>query len=182
MAKAMDDRLGCAILIETLRRLTLRGPRTVTAPHEVHFVFSVQEETTSVGARTAAYTIDPDVAIAVDVTPTGDTPKALPMAVDLGKGLAIKVRDTGMIADPRVKNWMIQRAKAAKIPFQLEILRDGTTDAQAVQIAREGVPSGGLLIPCRHLHSPSEMIDLVDVENGVKLLMALLSKPIPFSV
>ena len=107
IAKSLDDRIGCAILIETLRRLK-------QTPHEVYFVFSVQEETTSVGARTAAYSIDPDLAIAVDVTGTGDTPKAQPMAVEMGKGPAIKVRDAGMIADPRVKNWMVQRAAGSQ--------------------------------------------------------------------
>lgn len=174
-AKALDDRVGCAMLIETLRRLR-------STPHDVYFVFSVQEETTSVGARTAAYSINPDVAVAVDVTETGDTPKVPPMAVEMGKGPAIKVRDTGMIADPRVKNWMMARAREAKIPHQLEIFQHGTTDAQVVQMAREGVPSGGLMIPCRHVHSPSEMVDLSDVENGVKLLLALLKKPISLEV
>jgi endoglucanase len=172
IAKSLDDRIGCAILIETLCRLK----RT---PHEVYFVFSVQEETTSVGARTTAYSIDPDIAIAVDVTGTGDTPRALPMAVELGKGPAIKVRDAAMIADPRVKNWMIQHAKAAKIPYQLEIFRLGTTDAQVVQAVRAGVPSGGVLVPARYVHSQAEMVDLDDVENAVKLLLELLKKPIP---
>ncbi len=178
IAKALDDRLGCAILVEVFRRLTLKGARAEKTPHEVYGVFSVQEETTSVGARTAAYAIDPDLALAVDVTGTGDTPKALPMAVELGKGPAIKVRDSRMIADPRVKNWMVQRATEARIPYQLEILRNGTTDVQVVQAVREGVPSGGLLVPCRHIHSPSEMVDLSDVENAVKLLLELLKKPI----
>ena len=174
IAKSLDDRIGCAILVETLRRLK-------QTPHEIYFVFSVQEETTSVGARTAAYTIDPDLAIAVDVTGTGDTPKALPMAVEIGKGPAIKVRDAGMIADPRVKNWMVQRAEAAKIPHQLEILRSGTTDVQVVQAVREGVPSGGVSIPSRYIHSQVEMVDLGDVENTVKLLLELLKKPIVIS-
>jgi endoglucanase len=150
-------------------------------PHEVYFVFSVQEEITSVGARTAAFSIDPDIAIAVDVTGTGDTPKAQPMAVEMGKGPAIKVRDAGMIADPRVKNWMVQRAEAARIPYQLEIFRLGTTDVQAVQAVREGVPSGGVVVPARYVHSQAEMIDLRDVENTVKLLVALLKKPIVMS-
>jgi putative aminopeptidase FrvX len=171
MAKSLDDRLGCAILIELLRRLK-------SSPHDVYCVFSVQEETTSVGARTAAYSIDPDVAIVVDVTSTGDTPRALPMAVELGKGPAIKVRDAGVIADPRVKRWMVQRAKEAKIPYQLEILRDGSTDADVIQPVRDGVPSGGVLAPCRHMHSPSELVDLSDVENSVKLLLELVKKPI----
>jgi len=174
IAKSLDDRIGCAILVETLRRLK----RT---PHEVYFVFSVQEETTSAGARTAAFSIDPDIAIAVDVTGTGDTPKAQPMAVEMGKGPAIKVRDAGMIADPRVKNWMVQRAAAAKIPHQLEIFRLGTTDVQVVQTVREGVPSGGVLIPARYVHSQAEMIDLGDVEQAVKLLVELLKKPVVMS-
>ncbi len=171
MAKSLDDRLGCAILIEVLRQLK-------STPHDVYCVFSVQEETTSVGARTAAFSIDPDVAIVVDVTSTGDTPKALPMAVELGKGPAIKVRDVGSIADPRVRRWMVQRAKEAKIPYQLEILREGSTDADVIQPSRDGVPSGGVLIPCRHVHSPSELVDLSDVANAVKLLLELVKKPI----
>jgi putative aminopeptidase FrvX len=174
IAKSLDDRIGCAILIETLRRLK-------QTPHEIYFVFSVQEETTSVGARTAAYSIDPDLALAVDVTGTGDTPKAQPMSVEMGQGPAIKVRDAGMIADPRIKNWMVKRAQAAKIPYQLEIFRLGTTDVQAVQAVRAGIPSGGLLIPARYVHSQAEMIDLDDVENAVKLLVELLRKPIVLS-
>ena len=174
IAKSLDDRVGCAILIETLRRLK-------QTPHEVYFVFSVQEETTSVGARTAAYSIDPDIAIAVDVTGTGDTPKALPMAIEMGKGPAIKVRDAGMIADPRVKNWMVQRAAVAKIPHQLEILRLGSTDVRVVQSVREGVPSGGVSIPARYIHSQVEMVDLADVEHAVKLLVEMLKKPIVLS-
>jgi len=169
IAKSLDDRLGCAILIETLRRLK-------STPHDVYFVFSVQEETTSAGARTAAYSIEPDVALAVDVTATGDTPKALPMAVELGKGPAIKVQDARMLADPRVRAWLVQRAREAKIPYQLEILRDGTTDAEAIQASR-----GGVLVSARHLHSPSEMIDLSDAEHAVRLLLAVLKKPIAIS-
>jgi tetrahedral aminopeptidase len=181
IAKSLDDRLGCAMLIEVLRRLTLKSAGAKSTPHDVYCVFSVQEETTFVGARTAAYRLRPDVAIAVDVTWTGDTPKALPMAVELGKGPAIKVRDAGAIADPRVKRWMVQRATAAKIPYQLEILRDGSTDAGVIQSSRDGVPSGGVLVPCRHVHSPSEMVDMTDVENGVKLLVELVKKPIVIS-
>ena len=171
IAKSLDDRIGCVILIETLRRLK-------QTPHEVYCVFSVQEEITSVGARTAAFSIDPDFALAVDVTATGDTPKAQPMAVEMGKGPAIKVKDAGMIADPRVKNWLVQRAEAAKIPYQLEIFRMGTTDAQVIQAVREGVPSGAVSIPARYVHSQAEMVDMGDVENTVKLLVELLKKPI----
>lgn len=173
VAKTMDDRVGCAILIETMRRLASR--RT---PHEVHFVFSVQEEVTLAGARTTGYEIEPDVAIAVDVTLTGDVPKARPMAVELGKGPAIKVQDSGMIAHVGVKNLMIRRAEESKIPYQLEVLRSGTTDASAIQLVREGVPSGCLSVPCRYVHTQAEMVDVTDTQRSVDLLAAILTKPI----
>ncbi len=167
IAKALDDRIGCAVLIETLRRLE----RT---PHDVYFVFSVQEEVGLRGARTSAYGIEPDLAIAVDVTRTGDTPECAPMAVALGKGPAVKVQDRGMIAHPAVRDLLVQRAKEANIPYQLEVLERGTTDAAAMQLVRAGVPSGCLSIPCRYIHSPSEMVDEGDVRNSVQLLLEVL--------
>jgi putative aminopeptidase FrvX len=167
VAKAMDDRIGVAILIETMRRLK----RTL---HEVQFVFTVQEEVGLRGARTSAFHLDPEIAVSVDITVTGDTPRCRPMAVELGKGPAIKVRDSGMIADPRIVKWMTGAAAAHRIPHQLEVLERGTTDAAMIQISRAGVPAGCLSIPCRYAHSPSEMVDLADVENAVKLLLAML--------
>jgi endoglucanase len=155
-----------------------RNKSLETTPHSVHFVFSVQEEIGLVGARTSAYGIDPDLGIAVDVTGTGDTPEATPMAVALGDGPAIKIMDGGMLAHPAVKDLMIERAEAAQIPYQLEILRGGTTDALVIQVARAGVPAGCLSIPTRHLHTPSEMVDLNDVQNAVRLLVEILSQPI----
>jgi tetrahedral aminopeptidase len=98
--------------------------------------------------------------------------------VALGKGPAVKVKDAGMLADPRVVNWMVEAAKKAKIPYQFEILERGGTDARAIQLSRAGVPAGCLSIPCRYAHSPSEMVDLSDVENSVKLLVELLNNPV----
>lgn len=164
VAKAMDDRIGCAVLIEALRRLD----RT---PNEVHFVFSVQEETTLSGARTAAFGIEPDLAIAVDVTTTGDTPEARPMAVELGKGPAVKVQDWGMVAHPRVRDLLVRAAEAAGVAVQMEVLERGTTDAAAMQVVRAGVPSGCLSIPCRYVHTPSEMVDEGDVEGAVRVVV-----------
>ncbi|HHS96910.1 MAG TPA: M42 family peptidase [Chloroflexi bacterium] len=164
VAKAMDDRIGCAVLIETLRRLK-------KTQNEIYFVFSVQEETTLSGARTAAYGIEPDLAIAVDVTGTGDTPEARPMAVELGKGPAVKVQDRGMIAHPLVRDLLVKAAEAAGVPYQMEVLEYGTTDAAAMQLVRAGVPSGCLSIPCRYVHTPSEMVDEGDVEGAVKVLI-----------
>jgi endoglucanase len=173
VAKAMDDRIGVAILIETLHRLK----RT---PHEVQFAFTVQEELESGGARTSAYGLDPEVALTVDVTPAGDTPRGPKADVALGKGPAVKIRDAKMLSDPRVVDWMVHRAADAHLPCQLEVLERGTSGAAVIQVSRSGVISGGLSIPCRYLHSSSEMVDLGDVENAVKLLLALLSAPVPF--
>ncbi len=171
VAKSMDDRIGVAVLIETLRQID-------NSPHEIYFVFSVQEEVGVRGATTAAYGIDPQLGLAVDVTGTGDTPKGIKMEVGLGKGPAIKVRDAGMLADPRVVDWMVRTAEASKIPYQMEILERGGTDARAIQLTRLGVPAGCLSIPCRYVHSPSEMVDFDDVENAVRLLVGLLSQPV----
>jgi len=170
-AKSMDDRIGCVVLLETLKALK----RT---PHQVAFVWSVQEEVGLRGAGPAAFGFDPDIAIAVDVTRTGDTPKGWKMDVALGGGPAIKIRDAGMLADPRVVRQLRETAAAARIPYQLEILERGTTDARAIQISRLGVPAGCVSIPCRHVHTPSEMIDLKDVQGAVKLLLAFLKRPL----
>jgi tetrahedral aminopeptidase len=171
VAKSMDDRIGVAVLIDVLKRLK-------TSPHQIFFVFSTQEEVGLRGATTAAFSVDPEIGISVDVTLTGDTPKCATMAVSLGKGPAIKVRDGGMLADPKIINWMTETAKKAKIPYQLEILEGGTTDARVMQTTRGGVPAGCISIPCRYVHSPSEMVDAEDVENAVKLFIELLSHPI----
>jgi endoglucanase len=171
VAKAMDDRISVAVLIEVMRKLN-------ATPHDLYFVFTAQEEVGTRGAGTAAYGIDPDLGIAVDVTMTGDTPKSPRMAVKLGAGPAIKVRDVSMLSDPRVVRWMADTAESLKIPYQMEILEAGSTDARAIQVTRAGVPVGCISIPCRYVHSPSEMVDIKDVENSVNLLVELLSQPI----
>lgn len=171
VSKAMDDRISVAILVEVLRQLK-------STPHELYFVFSTQEEVGIRGATTAAYGIDPDLGLAVDVTLTGDTPKGMKMEVSLGKGPAIKVRDSYMLSDPRVVRWMVDTAESHKIPYQLEILEAGGTDAHAIQLTRAGVPAGALSIPCRYVHTPSEMVDYNDVQNSVRLILELVSHPV----
>jgi len=174
VAKSMDDRIAAVVSIETMRALKKN-------PHEVYFVFSVQEEVGLRGAITAAYGVDPDLGLAVDVTRSGDTPKTIKMETALGKGPAIKVRDASFIADPRVVNWMVNTAKSEGIPYQMEVLEAGGTDGRAIQLTRAGVPAGCLSIACRYIHSPSEMVDANDVKNAVKLLTALLSKEVHFA-
>jgi putative aminopeptidase FrvX len=171
IGKSMDDRIGCAVGIEGLRRL-------VSTPHDLYFVFSVQEEVGTRGAQTAANALNVDVGIALDVTMTGDTPEAPAMAVELGLGPAIKVKDSGMIAHNGLVRQIRQRATELEIPFQMEVLDGGTTDARSIQIAGAGAAAGCLSIPTRYVHSQSEIVDASDVENCVALLVELLSKPI----
>ena len=170
-AKSMDNRVGVLVAIETLRALK-------STSFDIYFVFTTQEEVGVRGATTSAYGVDPDLGIALDVTPSGDTPHALRMEMALGKGPCIKIQDVGMIADPRVVQWMVRTAEKNKIPYQREVLLIGGTDARAIQLTRAGVPAGCLSIPVRYVHSPSEMVDYSDVQNTVKLLSALLRTPI----
>ncbi|MEZ4540313.1 MAG: M20/M25/M40 family metallo-hydrolase [Chloroflexota bacterium] len=168
-AKSMDDRIGCAVAIEALRRL----PADV--PHDLYFVFSVQEEVGTRGAEAAANGIMPDVSIALDVTLTGDVPESRPMDVRLGAGPAIKVKDSGMIAHAGLVRLMRRRAEEAGIDYQLEVLEGGTTDARPMQLAGPGSVAGCISIPCRYVHTPSETVDASDVEGAVALLVTLLS-------
>jgi endoglucanase len=170
-AKSLDDRAGVAVGIETLRRLG-------GGPNEVYFVFTAQEEVGVRGATVSAYGIDPEVGLAVDVTPAGDTPYAVRRTLALGKGPALKIKDSQMLADPSVVSWMERAAQNANIPIQREVLTSGSTDARAIQLTRSGVPAGGLALPCRYVHSPSQIIDYSDVENAVELLTVMLNAPI----
>jgi endoglucanase len=170
-AKSMDDRIGCVVAIETLKRLS-------TTPHDVYFVFSVQEEVGTRGAETAANAISPDVGIALDVTTTGDVPEAIAMSVSLGQGPAIKVKDSGMIAHTGLVRLMRQRAEEGNIPYQLEVLTGGSTDARSIQISNGGVMAGCISIPCRYVHTQSETVDADDVEGCIKLLVEILANPI----
>lgn len=173
VAKSMDNRIGCAVVIEALRRLP-------SSPYELSIVFTTQEEVGTRGATTSAFGLDPDLGLAVDVTDTGDTPRGSRMEVALGGGPAVKVKDAGMLSDPRLVDWMIHTAEKNHLPYQREVLLGGSTDARAIQLARSGVPAGCLSIPCRYIHSPSEMVDYEDVQNSVKLLVSLLRTPIVF--
>ena len=148
------------------------------SPHDVYAVFTVQEEVGLRGAVVSAFGIEPEVALAVDVTGTGDIPESPPMAVELGAGPAVKVMDRGFLAHPGVKQWLIDGAERLGIPYQREVLQLGSTDARAIQLTRSGVPTGALSLPARYIHSPSEMVDLRDLQGAARLLAGLLAEPI----
>jgi endoglucanase len=173
--KAVDDRAGCAVMIETMRRLGERDvPATVVA------VASVQEELGLRGAGPAAFRVQPDVAIALDVTLAGDTPatefRQLP--IRLGGGPAIKYFDwapaavIGSSVPRRLTRRLEEAAARAEVPFQREVLLGGATDAGSIALAGAGTLTGCVSIPSRHIHSAVGVVHLGDMEQCVDLLLA----------
>lgn len=169
ISKALDDRIGCSILIKLIEQMQ-------DCPNEVIFVFTVQEEVGLRGAGPAAYSIRPDIAVAVDVTGTGDTPECKPLSIELGKGPTVMIKDNRTISHPIVKDALIECAKQNEIPYQLEVMSVGGNDAGTIHTAAGGVPTGAVSIPCRYLHRPCEMVDKADVENAIKLLNTFVMK------
>ena len=162
----LDNRISCVALLMAMERLK-------ESENDLYFVFTVQEELGLRGARTAAYGVDPDYGIAVDVTLTDDEPGAKHSAsCHLGKGAAIKVMDTSVIAHPKMVEKLTELAAGAEIPVQRDVIRGGGTDAGAIQQTRAGVYTGGISVPCRYTHSPVEMADLGDVEACASLIAA----------
>lgn len=171
--KAFDNRVGCLVLIEVMKR--------VKSDANIYAVGTVQEEVGLKGARTSAFKINPDLAIALDVTISGDHPgiKEDEAPAKLGGGPAIILTDAsgrGIITHPKVKKLLIETAEKEKIPYQLEVSEGGTTDATAIHLTREGIPTGVLSAPTRYIHTPVEVVDIDDIENTVKLLVAALEK------
>lgn len=165
--RPFDDRVGCAILLELAKKCE-------TPKNDLYFVFSVQEEVGCRGSKPSAFAIAPDYAIAFDVTATGDAPGAKPMAVKLGDGAAIKIKDASVICDAETVNKLTELAKDNKIKHQHEILKFGGTDTSSMQIAGSGCRAAALSIPSRYIHSGVEVIDLADAEACVELAKAFV--------
>ena len=171
VGRPFDDRVGCAVLIKIAEKL-----KETPVRDDVYFVFSVQEEVGLRGARTAAYGIMPDVALAYDITGTGDEPGCRPMACHMGAGAAIKIKDAMVICDHDLVQELAEVAKANDIKHQFEILHSGGTDTAAMQAAGAGVRAGAISIPTRYGHSGVEMIDAADADACVDLTVAWLKK------
>jgi putative aminopeptidase FrvX len=171
IGKAFDDRAGCAVMIETLKLLA-------KTECTVYAVGTVQEEVGLRGAATAAFGVDPDVGIALDVTVAGDVPgvREFDTTVALAKGPTLTVSDSGLITHPKVLRLLFAVAEENKIAYQLETGLMGSTDAARISLTRQGVPSGTISIPARYIHSPVGMISLKDAENSAKLAAAAIQK------
>lgn len=168
-AKAFDDRLGCAVAVSAAKRIK-------KAKYDTYFVFNVQEEVGLRGSKPAANAVSPTYSIAVDVTATGDTIGATPMAVKLGAGAAIKIKDNSLICSKIIVDGLSKLAKARDITHQYEILEFGGTDAASMQTAGSGSYAGVISIPTRYIHSGIETVDMKDVEACVSLLTAAIEE------
>jgi endoglucanase len=171
IGKAFDDRVGCAVMIETLKQVG-KTECTICA------VGTVQEEVGLRGAATAAFGVDPDVGIALDVTVAGDVPgvREFDTTVKMGKGPTLTVTDSGLITHPKVLRLLRDVAEENKIAYQLEAGLLGSTDAARISLTRQGVPSGTVSIAARYIHSPVGMLSLKDAENSAKLTAAAIQK------
>lgn len=162
--RPMDDRIGCVVLIKIAEKLA-----DIACENDIYFCFSVQEEVGVRGAKTAAFAIAPDYALAFDVTGTGDVPGAKPMECSVSGGAAIKIKDSSVICDRTVVDKLISIAKENDIKYQCEILTYGGTDTSSMQMAGAGSHAGAISIPTRYIHSNVEMIDMNDVSACVEL-------------
>lgn len=171
MSKAIDNRIGCAILIELLKN----APKNI----ELCLAFSVQEEIGLRGATVAAHYFNPDLAIAVDSTPARDLPdfegrENYTYNTKLGLGPAIYMANSSTIDDPRLVKFLEQTAIKNKIPFQFRQPGGGGTDAGAIQQSRSGVPVVSVSVPHRYTHSPISVSRVDDWKNTLNLLHAAL--------
>lgn len=167
--KAFDDRVGCLTLVELLKRdyaCTVVG------------VFTVQEEIGLRGAGVAAYAVEPDVAFALEGTVADDLPKEQDISptTELGKGPAISVMDRSAYADRRLVDLLVRTAQEQEILYQFKQPGIGGTDVGTIHLAREGVPSVAVAVPCRYIHAPAALLDPQDVVHTIELMAGTLQR------
>ncbi len=173
MAKAWDNRIGCAIAIEVLRQL-----KDVDHPNTVYGVGTVQEEVGLRGARTSANLIQPDIGIAVDVGIAGDTPGVTDKEAlaKMGNGPQIIMYDASMISHKGLRDFVTDTADAAGIPYQFDYVAGGGTDAGAIHLTANGAPALAITIATRYIHSHAAILHRDDFENAVKLIVEVIKK------
>lgn len=161
-----DNRISCVVLLLAMEKLG-------QSDNDLYFVFTTQEEVGLRGAKTAAYAIDPDYGIVVDVTGSGDIPGSKhTVSSKQGGGAAVKVMDSSVICHPCMVQKLEELARANHIPYQLDVISSGGTDAGAMHQSRAGVYTGGVSIPCRYIHTPTELVTKADVTACADLVRA----------
>ncbi|PLS02585.1 M42 family metallopeptidase [Neobacillus cucumis] len=173
LAKAWDNRIGCAIAIDVLRQL-----KDVDHPNVVYGVGAVQEEVGLRGAKTATYKIQPDIGFAVDVGIAGDTPGISEREAmsKMGKGPQVVVYDASMVAHKGLRDFVTDTADELNIPYQFESIPGGGTDAGSIHLTHNGVPALAITIATRYIHSHAAMLHRDDYENAVKLIVEVIKR------
>jgi putative aminopeptidase FrvX len=174
-SKALDNRAGVVILVEVMKQL-----KELQVDANVYAVGTVQEEVGLKGAKTSAFGLNPDLALALDTTIPGDHPgiSKNDSALEIGKGPVITVADAsgrGLIAHPQVLKWLKDTAAENEIPYQPGVGDGGTTDATAIHLTGRGIPTGTVSIATRYIHSPVEVLDTADLEACVKLIVKAIA-------
>ena len=173
MAKAWDNRIGCAIAIEVLKRL-----KGTSHPNQVYAVGTVQEEVGLRGAQTSAYAVQPDVAFAVDVGIAGDTPGVKPEEAlsKIGEGPQIVLYDASMIAHQGLRDFVVDVAEELNIPYQFDAMAGGGTDAGKMHLHGKGVPTLAVTVATRYIHSHAAILHRDDFEHTVQLLVEVIKR------
>lgn len=173
LAKAWDDRVGCALFIETVQRLAKDSH-----PNVVYGVGTVQEEVGLRGAKTTAHIVEPDVAIILESDICYDIPgmKQDEPPVALGKGPSLLLVDARMIPNTRLRDLVIETAKELNVPLQFSSMEGGATDGGIIHLHNDGVPTIVLAVPARHIHSHAGIIHRDDYDRLLKLLVALVKR------
>jgi len=173
LAKAFDDRVGCAVLVEVMRRLAQEGH-----PNTVYAVATVQEEVGLRGAATSVEKVNPEVALILESDIAGDVPGIKPeeSTVKLGGGPTIVVYDARMIPNLRLRDLAVETARAMGIPIQFSVIEGGATDGGVIHLHKGGVPTLVLGVPARHIHSHGGIVHRDDVEQAIALVTALVQR------
>ena len=170
--KALDNRVGCYVLIELARRLKKTNWK---GNPEIYFVFTVQEEVGSRGAKPSAFNIQPDWGLIVDTTHANDSFEEPSRFI--GKGPCITIKDGEFIGNKCINGWLRDIARKSKIPVQLEAIETGTTDASMIQTTAGGVPTSVLCVPVRNIHTTIGISLIEDIEDTIALLEEVMKKP-----
>ncbi len=173
LAKAWDNRVGCAIAIEVLKQL-----KDVDHPNVVYGVGTVQEEVGLRGAKTSTNMIEPDIGIAVDTGIAGDTPGISPNDADgkIGKGPQIIIYDASMVSHKGLRDFVIKTADDNNIPYQYASIAAGGTDSGSIHLTANGVPALSIGIATRYIHSHAGIIHEDDFDNAVKLIVEVIKQ------
>ncbi len=173
--KALDDRIGCFILVEVARKL--KGHK-----QDIFFVFTTQEEIGLYGAQVSTHQLEPDWGMAIDTINAEDSDEFVTTGVNIGKGPVILLKDAEIITNKKANDWILSVAKKHKIKMQLRVEEVGTTDATKIFLStKKGIPATTICVPVRNLHSTVGIAHVKDIRDTINLLVELLKEPSKFS-